>query len=69
MIDDETWRLLGKVPSGERSRTVNEALQQWAKRRRRRDAVTEIKALRGALAGVVTADVVRWVREDRERDR
>lgn len=40
-IDDDTWRLLEKIPSGERSRTINQALRIWAQRRRRRDAVAE----------------------------
>ena len=68
MVDDETWGLLEKIPSGERSRTINEALQQWATRRRRRDAVADIKAIRGQLPNIATADVVRWIREERERD-
>lgn len=67
MIDDDTWELLKKVPSGDRSRTVNEALRIWAKRRRRRDAAAEMDALRAQLPTVSTAEVVRWIREDRER--
>ena len=39
MIDEDTWGFLGKVPAGERSRAINEALRAWAMRRRRRDAV------------------------------
>ena len=66
IIDDDTWRLLEKIPSGERSRTVNEALRNWAQRRRRRDAVAEMDALRTQLPKVSTAEVVRWIREDRE---
>lgn len=66
MIDDDTWRLLEKIPSGERSRTVNEALRIWAKRRRRRDAIAEMDGLRARLPKVSTAEVVRWIREDRE---
>lgn len=27
MIDDDTWGFLGRVPAGERSRTINEALR------------------------------------------
>lgn len=66
MIDDDTWRMLEKVPSGERSRTINEALRIWAKRRRRRDAVAEMDALRAVLPKVSSAEVARWIREDRE---
>jgi predicted CopG family antitoxin len=67
MIDDDTWRLLEKIPAGERSRTINEALRAWAKRRRRRDAVAEMDALRSQLPDVSTAEVVKWIREDRDR--
>ncbi len=67
MIDDETWQLLEKIPSGERSRTVNEALHVWAKRHRRRDAAIKMDALRTKLPKVSTTEVVRWIREDREQ--
>ena len=67
IIDDDTWRLLEKIPSGERSRTVNEALRVWAQRCRRHDAVAEMEALRTQLPKVSRAEVVRWIREDRER--
>jgi len=67
MIDDDTWELLGKIPSGERSRTLNDALRAWLKRRQRQDARTELDALRDSLPPVSTEEVVRWVREDRER--
>jgi hypothetical protein len=33
MIDEDTWGFLGKVPSGERSRAINEALRAWVTRR------------------------------------
>lgn len=66
IIDDDTWRLLEKIPSGARSRTVDQALRIWAERRRRRDAVADMDALRTQLPKVSTAEVVRWIREDRE---
>lgn len=66
MIDDETWRLLSRVPAGERSRAINEALRAWMVRRRRRDAAREMDALRVQMPKVGTDEVVRWVREDRE---
>jgi hypothetical protein len=68
MIDDDTWQLLEKVPAGERSRTVNDALRQWAKRRRRSDALAEMEALRSEMPSVSTAEIVRWIRDDRNRD-
>jgi hypothetical protein len=67
MIDEDTWGFLGRVPAGERSRAINEALRAWVGRRRRQDAVSEMDALRAELPKVSTEDVVRWVREDREQ--
>lgn len=68
MIDDDAWRLLERVPSGERSRTVNEALRTWAKRRRRRHCffAAKMEALRTQFPKVDTADVMSWIREDWE---
>jgi hypothetical protein len=69
MIDDDTWGFLGRVPAGERSRAINEALRAWITRRRRKDAVREMDALRTDLPQVSTDEVARWVREDREQER
>jgi len=66
MIDDDTWGVLGRVPSGERSRAINEALRAWVIRRRRSDAVREMEMLRAKLPKISAEDVARWVREDRE---
>lgn len=67
MIDDDTWGFLGRVPAGERSRAVNEALRSWVAHRRRKDAVREMDILRGELPEVSMDEVARWVREDREQ--
>jgi hypothetical protein len=67
MIDEDTWRFLSRVPAGERSRAMNEALRAWLTRRRRRDAVREMDSLREQLPPVSTEEVARWIREDRER--
>jgi hypothetical protein len=67
MIDDDTWGVLGRIPAGERSRTINEAIREWVVRRRRRDAVREMDALRTQLPKVSTDEVARWIRDDRER--
>jgi hypothetical protein len=67
MIDDDTWGVLGRIPAGERSRTINEAIRDWVVRRRRRDAVREMDALRTQLPKVSTDEVARWIRDDRER--
>jgi hypothetical protein len=67
MIDEDTWGFLSRVPAGERSRVINEALRAWVSRRRRKDAVREMDALRADLPKVSTDEVARWVREDREQ--
>lgn len=66
MIDDDTWGFLGRVPAGERSRTINEALRALVTRRRRKDAAREMDTLRAQLPKISTDEVARWVREDRE---
>ena len=69
IVHDDVWRFLREVPQGERSRTINSALRDWALRHRRIDAAAEMDRLRnGAQASIITADeIVRWIREERER--
>jgi predicted CopG family antitoxin len=66
MIDDDTWDFLNRVPAGERSRAINDALRAWVVRRRRKDAVRDMDALRVQLPRISTDEVARWIREDRE---
>ena len=68
MIDEDTWGFLARVPAGERSRTINEALRSWVTRNRRKDAVSEMDVLRATAPKVSTDEVARWLREDREKD-
>ena len=49
MIDADTWGFLGRIPAGERSRAINEALRAWATKRRRGDAAREMDALRAQM--------------------
>lgn len=67
MIDEDTWRVLGKIPAGARSRAVNEALRTWVLRRRRHDAVNELDALRAQLLAASAVELARWIRADREQ--
>jgi hypothetical protein len=46
---------------------INEALRAWITRRRRKDAVREMDALRTALPKVNTDEVVRWIHHDRKQ--
>ena len=34
IVHDDVWRFLKKVPQGERSRTIDLALHEWAHKRR-----------------------------------
>jgi hypothetical protein len=63
MIDEDTWQVLGRIPVRERSRTINDALRDWATRRRRSDAVKDMEGLRAQLPKVSADDVARWIRE------
>jgi len=65
MIDADTWGFLGRIPAGERSRAINEALRAWATKRRRGDAAREMDALRAQMPKISTEDLARWVRDDR----
>jgi hypothetical protein len=66
MIDDDTWGVLSRVPAGERSRAINEAIRAWATRRRRHDAAREMDALRRQVPRTSAEEVARWIREDRK---
>lgn len=66
MIDDDNWELLSRVPSGERSRALNEALREWLTLRQRERAASDLARIRRGAPRVATDELVRWVREDRE---
>ena len=69
IVNDDVWGFLKEIPQGERSRTVNAALREWARRRRRLDAMAEMDRLRSdaEASSITSAEIVRWIREDRER--
>ncbi len=67
MMDDDAWRIIEKLPRGTRSRTVNSAILDWSRVVARRDAAASMDALRARLPAIATDEVVRWIREERER--
>ena len=69
IVHDDVWSFLRDIPQGQRSRTINEALRAWVRRRRRLDAVADMDRLRSATGAqaVTTEEVVRWIREDRDK--
>ena len=69
IVNDDIWGFLKQIPQGERSRTINQALREWVRRRRRFDAAAEMDRLRNDVeAEPITSDeIVRWIRQERER--
>lgn len=67
MMDEESWRVIRKLPRGSRSRAVNAAIREWSNASRRRDAAARMDALRARMPMVETDRIVRWIREERER--
>jgi len=67
MMDEDSWRVLQRLPRGTRSRAVNEAIREWSDASRKRDASARMDALRARLPAVETDQIVRWIREERER--
>ena len=69
IVNDDIWGFLKQIPQGERSRAINQALREWVRRRRRFDAAAEMDRLRNDVeAESITSDeIVRWIREERER--
>ena len=69
IVNDDIWGFLKEIPQGERSRTINQALREWARRRRRLDAAAEMDRLRRdtQAQSVTSEEIVRWIREEREQ--
>ena len=68
VVQDDVWSLLQRIPQGDRSRTINLALREWADKRGRGEAMAEMDRLRqdSTMPAVSTEEIVRWIREDRE---
>ena len=69
VVQDDIWGLLQRIPQGDRSRTINLALREWADKCGRVEAMAEMDRLRqdSTMPAVSTEEIVRWIREDRER--
>ena len=67
MMDEDSWRVIQKLPRGTRSRAVNAAIREWSGASRRRDASARMDALRTRLPSVETDQIVRWIRQEREK--
>ena len=67
MMDEDSWRVLQRLPRGTRSRAVNAAIREWSGAAGKRDAAARMDALRARLPAVETDQIVRWIREEREQ--
>ncbi len=67
MMDEDSWRVLQRLPRGTRSRAVNAAIREWSGASGKRDASARMDALRARLPAVETDQIVRWIREEREQ--
>lgn len=66
MWDDAVWEELQRIPKGERSRLVNEAVSRTLELHRRERAMKEMDRLRAKLPRM-NVNVVEEVRKDRAR--
>ena len=65
MLDDEVWESLSQLPKGERSRVINQALQETLLRQRREEAFARIEELRKQMEPLgMSAE--EWIRQGRD---
>ncbi len=65
MLDDEVWESLSQLPKGERSRVINQALQETLLRQGREKAFARIDELRKEMKPLgMSAE--EWIRRDRD---
>jgi hypothetical protein len=65
MLDDEVWESLSQLPKGERSRVINQALQETLLHQRREEAFARIEELRKQMEPLgISAE--EWIRRDRD---
>ena len=69
MLDDDVWKVLQKVPRGERSQVINEVMVATLKSQRRIEACRRMDALAKTLPPVSMEEIVDWMRKDRKRVR
>jgi hypothetical protein len=65
MLDDEVWESLSQLPKGERSRVINQALQETLLRQRREEAFARIEELRKQMEPL-GMNAEEWIRRDRD---
>ena len=68
LFDDNAWAALQEIPRGERSKMVSQAVAKMAELERKIKAAEKMDALRKTLSKKTsTAQIVKWIREDRNR--
>jgi hypothetical protein len=68
MLDDPTWEFIQTVPKGLRSRVMNLAIEQWAKRQKGDETARRMDKLRVQLPQVSTDEIVSWLQQDRQHN-
>lgn len=65
VLSDEAWEMLQKIPKGNRSAVVSEAVVSDLRQRRIREAITRMDARR-ALKQPLPGSTEQWIREERD---
>jgi hypothetical protein len=69
ILDDEAWLALQEIPKGARSKLIGESIKKLSETERREKAARRMDALRKRMPPVSSAELVSWIREDRQRKR
>jgi len=68
LVNDDVWESLQKLPKGERSRFINQAVDERFLREKRENAMAEMDSLRRQLPPLNSdIDVLETLRQDRTR--
>jgi hypothetical protein len=68
LLNDNAWIALQEIPRGERSRVVSKAIENMASLTAKVKAAKKMDDMREKLPKMTsTAQIVRWIREDRRR--
>lgn len=69
LFEDDIWQKLKQVPSGERSKVVNEAVSEWLLRQQRLEAAAEMDRLKSKTKQIDSNEILEMLRQDRRRSK
>lgn len=67
ILDDSAWSALQEIPAGERSKLISRAIEEKVSAIRRLRAAQKMDEFRKELPAVSEAELVSWLRSDRNR--